>query len=66
MRIYRREMLQATVAVVGDEPVRSELWALRLPFVSSAQASLAKAKPIPSGPFQPTWDSIRDNFRSPG
>ena len=26
---------------------------------------LAKAKPLPPGPFQPTWESIRDNYRPP-
>src|SRR3954454_3689209 len=25
----------------------------------------AKPKPDPSGPFQPTWESIRDNYRLP-
>src|ERR1039458_4918652 len=27
--------------------------------------ALAKAKALPPGPFQPTWESIRDNYHAP-
>jgi alpha-L-fucosidase len=30
-----------------------------------ATAGLAIAKPLPPGPFAPTWDSIRQNYRTP-
>lgn len=30
-----------------------------------ADAALAKAAPIPAGPYEPTWDSVRAHYRTP-
>jgi len=35
-------------------------------FPGRERAALAKAAPIPQGPFEPTWDSVRTHYQTPG
>ncbi len=64
MTLSRRDFLKKTALAAG---LTAPLW---LPHAYGADGpdihGGAKAAPLPSGPFQPTWDSIRRHYHVPG
>ena len=63
MTINRRELVQVLgAAAAGTVMCRT---AAALPLRSVDAGPLAQARPMIPGPFQPTWESLRDNYRYP-
>ena len=66
--LSRRRFLSGTSRIIG-----STLLASGLPLKASGQTgapagapdAYAKPKPLIAGPFEPTWDSLRDHYRVP-
>jgi len=64
MKMSRRRLLEAMCA--ASAAMLSSTSARALDELSPGGAgALALAKPMIAGPFQPTWESLRDNYRSP-
>jgi len=68
MPLSRRRFLTGSAQLTGAALVASALPA-RLRAQTGAPSgspdAYATAKPLPTGPFQPTWESLRDNYRVP-
>ena len=63
----RREFLTATgrLAGVGMLASRMPLLAAQVGAPPGARAAYAKPRPMIAGPYEPTWESLRDNWRVP-
>lgn len=61
----RREILKAAGTMLAADLLMERSPARMLLDDAQAPKGWAKANPIPPGPFQPVWESIRDNYRAP-
>ena len=61
----RRELLKTAGVVLANELLGSGARASSPDLYGRDRQVLAKARAVPSGMFQPTWDSMRDNYRFP-
>jgi alpha-L-fucosidase len=64
MKMSRRRLLEAMCAASAGMLSSSSAKALEA-LSSGGAGALALAKPMIAGPFQPTWESLRDNYHSP-
>jgi len=66
--LSRREFMQSASAVMGSSlfpsVICSPIYAQNGAPAGSADA-YATPKPLPDGPFSPTWESLRDHYRVP-
>lgn len=59
-------LFSATLAAVyAVEPASEVLGDTGIAGVATAAPGATYGKPMPSGPFQPTWESIRTNYKTP-